>query len=317
MSARVIGPATPSARAGGRACRRGFLLGAAALGIGAVLPGASAGSNAAPELRWTGRALGAAASLRLRGETGRARMALAAAVDTLRRVERLFSLYDPASALSRLNRTGSLVMPPEFARLVAEVERAHAVTQGAFDPTVQPLFAAMLGAGGRLEASERRSLAGRIGWGDVRVRRGTIGLAPGMALTFNGIAQGFATDRVTETLRAHGFEDVVVDAGELRVGVGDATLGVPDEHGVVRPLRLRDVALATTHARAFTFPDGTGHILHPGAVRPGGVERVTVRARSATVADAMSTAIVAGAAPRELADRLVREGVIEDATLSI
>ena len=41
----------------------------------------------------------------------------------------------------------------------------------------------------------------------------------GMAMTLNGIAQGYITDKVGDILRARGFEHVLVDMGEqLAVG---------------------------------------------------------------------------------------------------
>ncbi len=39
---------------------------------------------------------------------------------------------------------------------------------------------------------------------------------PGMGLTLNSGAQGYITDRVTDVLRAHGFDRMLVDMGEPR-----------------------------------------------------------------------------------------------------
>ena len=68
--------------------------------------------------QWRGLAMGAEASVSIEGDGADAKQALSAVTDTIRRMERLFSLYDPSSALSRLNREGELLMPAEFARLV-------------------------------------------------------------------------------------------------------------------------------------------------------------------------------------------------------
>ena len=44
-----------------------------------------------------------------------------------------------------------------------------------------------------------------------------IGFArPGMAITLNGIAQGYLTDAIADLLRNEGFETAVADLGELR-----------------------------------------------------------------------------------------------------
>ena len=39
---------------------------------------------------------------------------------------------------------------------------------------------------------------------------------PGMALTLNGLAQGFAADRLAEVAARHGLTDVLIDTGEAR-----------------------------------------------------------------------------------------------------
>ena len=39
---------------------------------------------------------------------------------------------------------------------------------------------------------------------------------PGMALSFNGIAQGYITDRITEMLREAGLTRALEDMGEIR-----------------------------------------------------------------------------------------------------
>ena len=54
-----------------------------------------------------------------------------------------------------------------------------------------------------------------------------------MALTLNGIAQGYIADRVVALLRAEGLSDVLVNTGELR-----ALGGHPDGGGW--PVSLND-----------------------------------------------------------------------------
>src|SRR4029077_12992685 len=39
---------------------------------------------------------------------------------------------------------------------------------------------------------------------------------PGMKLTFNGIGQGYAADRVLAVLKSHGIEHALIDTGEFR-----------------------------------------------------------------------------------------------------
>lgn len=255
-------------------CRRRLL---------AITSAALVASPARADTIWHGRAMGAQASIRLAGQG--AETALAAAVDTIRRMESLFSLHDPSSALSRLNRLGLLHMPPEFSALVAQIDRVHDVTNGLFDPTVQPLWAA------RAQGVPPHGL--RTGWHLLRRDGHDLHLPGGMGLTFNGIAQGFATDRVRRVLSSHGFDDVVVNIGEYAVGRSPARIGIADLDGtVLSQLTLTDQAVATSNPDALRFSDGTAHILDPNSrlSAPSGLN-LTVVADTATVADGLSTAL--------------------------
>ena len=55
-----------------------------------------------------------------------------------------------------------------------------------------------------------------------------------MAVTLNGIAQGYAADRVVAVLRDHGIAHALVDTGELRP-VGQKAAGEPWTAGVQHP----------------------------------------------------------------------------------
>ena len=247
--------------------------------------------------------MGAEVSIAIEGDRGPAQAALAAARDTIRRMESLFSLYDPASALSELNRTGTLRMPAEFARLVDHASTTYKLSGGLFDPTVQPIFAAYAQSGPMPPAH-------LIGWEKVELDRQNIRLPdPGMALTFNGIAQGFATDRVSEVLKAHGFEHVQVNVGEYRVGKTSAQIGIANEQNrLLQSIEVRDEAIATSSPHALRLAGGATHILSPDLeVREPRWWTVSAVAETAVLADALSTAL-AVAPDARLAERLIRDG---------
>ncbi|GLI92758.1 hypothetical protein LMG27198_17500 [Methylocystis echinoides] len=66
---------------------------------------------------------------------------IAACVAEARRLEAVFSLCRPDSALCRLNRDATLEAPPaDLLRLLSECREMHDLTSGAFDPTVQQLW---------------------------------------------------------------------------------------------------------------------------------------------------------------------------------
>ena len=243
----------------------------------------SAALSGAPA--WSGIALGAEATITLDGPAARTAPALDEALTTLRRVERMFSLYDPASDLVRLNRTGRLDRPAtDWAALLRVVDAVHRATEGRFDPTVQPLWRAL--ADGRDTAVARAA----IGWARVTHDPGAVRLDTGQALTLNGIAQGYATDAVRAVLRRHGFARSLVNIGEFAGDGGPWRLGVADPaHGVTLNRTITDSAIATSSPGAMML--GTqGHILSPAGHAPVW-STVSVEAADATLADAASTAL--------------------------
>ncbi|MGR3793769.1 FAD:protein FMN transferase [Vannielia sp. SX4] len=237
-------------------------------------------AQAAPQ-RWRGRALGAEAEIVLHGQAGAARAAFAEIEQVLGAVEASFSLHDPASELSQLNREGRLSVLPRFTALMELTDQLHTATHGLFDPTVQPLWWSLF------EGRETDRAA--IGWTRVQRNGARVHLAPGQALTFNGIAQGYATDLVAKALRKRGFGEVLVNIGEYAGHGGSWTIGLSDPaHGHLGTRTLTDGAIATSSPGAMQL-GAAGHILHPKGGQPIW-STVSVEANSAALADGASTA---------------------------
>ncbi len=295
--------------------RRRFLgIAAAAAGL-ALLPGALR-AQGVPVRTWRGVALGADACLQFaHPDPAEADRLIGICLEEVARLERVFSLYRPDSALSRLNRDGALEAPPaDLVRLLAETVDVGHRTDGAFDPTVQPLWQLYAGHFGRPGADPDgppaavvRAALGLVDYRSLRVEPGRVGFARrGMAATLNGIAQGYVTDRVAERLRGEGMGDVLVDMGEIRamghhpagrpwtVGLKDPAPNSTDEGRTVETLEVADRAVATSGGYGTLF-DPAGRFTHLFDPASGGCARewlaVTVMAPDATTADALSTAL--------------------------
>jgi len=290
--------------------RRRFIAIAAAAGALGSRPG-RAKSGAADQFTWRGVALGAQASLTLQhSDEAAVRTAIEACLSEVARLEGIFSLHRADSALVRLNRTGAQDDAPQDLRvLLAQALRLSAATDGAFDPTVQPLWAFYAehfnGSDPDPRGPSEHDIArvrGAIGWQHVQMEGSRIAFSkPGMALTLNGIAQGYITDRIGDLLRARGFRHVLVNMGEqLAIGPKlDAnawTIGIADPlnpAAAIEELALREGAVATSSGNGFRF-DAAGrftHILDPATGAPARqVASVTVVAPRASEADALSTA---------------------------
>lgn len=258
---------------------------------------------------WNGVALGAHASIRLvHGDREEAARIIDSAVREIERLEGIFSLYRADSAVSRLNRDGRLRNPPlELVDLLARARGISRASHGAFDLTVQPLwlryrdhFAADPGVETPPAIEDVLAL---VDWRGVHADLDEVRFErAGMAVTTNGIAQGYITDRVAELFRRNGVENVALNLGEARTmgrraDGGDWVIGIADPNGIAEPagrLRCRDRAVATSggYGTVFDRDRRFGHLIDP---RDGGtapvLRGISVSAAEACTADAWSTAL--------------------------
>lgn len=222
----------------------------------------------------------------------------------LHSIESLFSLYNPTSAISHLNRDGTLENPhPEFLKLVRLALDFGEKTNGIFDITVQPLWnwrskwkSANLNERAELEKSSWDKTLNLVDYRKVAATKSVISFEkPDMAITLNAIAQGYATDEIISLLKRNGLQNALVNIGEY-AALGVAPDGTPWEIELAangEKISLpSDRALAVSSGSGYTFdPDGRfHHIFRPsdGAnTRPK--SSIIVTSSSATTADALAT----------------------------
>lgn len=276
---------------------------------------------------WTGIALGADASLQVSHPDAQvARDLIERCVAEVRRLEGLFSLYRDDSALSVLNRQGYLTNPSsDFLALLDRSKEFSRLTQGVFDVTVQPLWQAYANhfSSHSGQAAPKNNHPGRsdtalpaplqqavqhalkrVDWRQLDIDPQQIRLRqPGMAITLNGIAQGYITDRVTQLLAAQGIHHALVNMGEIygmnpkmpqpgqswHIGLEDARQ--PGNIILRIPVRNRAVATSGAYGTPFTPDLRYNHLLDPRTgTSSHRYKSVSVVATDATTADALSTA---------------------------
>ncbi|MEK8032778.1 FAD:protein FMN transferase [Ideonella sp. DXS29W] len=271
--------------------------------------GLSPASPAAPQgLVWRRRDwIGFGTTLSLRAgaaQADRLEQALDEAVRVARQIEAQMSLFDPDSALSRLNREGRLErVPAELMTVLRLAQWVSRHTSGAFDATVQPLWQLFEHARqeGRVpSATEVAQTRSSVGWQGLRIEPGRVAFSRrGMSVTLNGIAQGHACDRVREVLHRHGIAHALIDTGEWATMGGNANgqpwhLGVADPRGAPHPIALiapngQCVATSADSPSDFTPDHRHHHIVDPNTGwSPPQLAAVTVAARRAALADALT-----------------------------
>ena len=297
--------------------RRAIRIVAAAAGLPLMIAAVRATAPSGKFFTWQGEVLGALSELTLwHTDAAFAQRTILKIRGEIARYERIFSLYQADSEISRLNGQGTLAKPaPELRALVEESQRFAVLSEGAFDISVQPLwrlyeahFWSHANVVDDIVARAQDVARDLVDYRRIDVGAGRIAFTrPGMAITLNSLAQGYITDAVADLVRNEGFASAVIDLGEFR------TLGRhPDGHAwrlgirnalgadVGRVVDLDDMALAVSGGYGTTF-EPTGrfhHIFDPGTgASANALADAAVIAPRATTANGLATALcVAGEA---------------------
>ncbi|MFA6239554.1 MAG: FAD:protein FMN transferase [Candidatus Hydrogenedentales bacterium] len=233
-------------------------------------------------------------------------------------IDARMSTYKPDSELSRFNQHSDTTPFPVSKDMIGIFEEARRISElsgGAFDITVGPLINAWgFGPEKRSEIPTDEQIAAlmpRVGYKKVEIDAAASTIRktqPDVYCDLSAIAQGFAGDKVAETLDALGIQHYMVDvSGEMRTRGGNAT-GNAWQIAIERPepslertvqlvVSLSNMALATSgDYRNYFEKDGKrfSHEIDPTTGKP-----ITHNLASASVitdrsmtADALATALI-------------------------
>jgi len=269
--------------------------------------GAAVSRVQAEERVWASRtlnAMGTSMSLQVaHADAAHAERALDAAIAEIRGVEDRMSLFRDDSAICELNRTGRLDHPhPDLLEILRTAQDVARRSQGVFDVTVQALWQVFAEAQkqGRLPTrKEVQAARQRVGWRGLEVSERALRLHPGMGITLNGIAQGYAADKVKKRLQGMGIAHALVNTDEWAslgqpAHAGDWILGVAnprESQAFVTRIALQGRCVATSADNECTFsPDFVNHhIFDPRTgYSPTELSCVSVMAPTCVMADALT-----------------------------
>lgn len=225
-------------------------------------------------------------------------------------VQQAASLFRPNSEISQLNRHGALRQPSTILQELLQVAaQVSTLSQGAFDITVQPLWLkldqqAKQSGTAKLDTATLSQYRQLINWRAVQNSRDEIRLTkPGMGITLNGLAQGYAADRVATVLKRHGIEHAFLDTGEINM-MGHKPNGRDWVAAIQDPRHPDQYVTGVSHFQGSLSTSGDyeyfwdkqhqqHHILDPhSGASPTELASVTVAAANGAIADGLSTAIM-------------------------
>ena len=239
--------------------------------------------------------------------------------EVLREADEHLSGWNDRSELVRFNGSSSTdwqTVSPVLFESVAQAQSVSRATNGTFDVTVGPLVRAWgFGAGASDEASTPPAellaqLRGSVGFEKLELRPSPPALrksSPGLEIDLDGIAPGWAVDRIAARFEALGIRDYLVELGgevrarganaegrRWRVAVEAPQAGERQAYAVIE---LDGVGVSTSgDYRDFREIDGRriSHTIDPrtGAPVEHGLASVTVVRESVAEADAWATALM-------------------------
>ena len=244
-----------------------------------------------------------------------AHAAIDAAMDELRRVERIMTRFTTTSEIGQANlfaARGPVVVARETADVVSEALRWADATDGAYDP-------ALGGAVVLWDVNHRHEppppdrvarLAGRRFYHTVEVdtHRGNpvvLFRDADAQLDLGSIAKGYGVDRAIAALREQGVTSAIVEAGGDLYGLGTAPGGDPwlvgiqdpnDDRALIGTVEVADAAVATsgTYRQFFRYRGRRyHHLLDPmtGEPRATPLQSLTIKADRCMHADVAATAL--------------------------
>ncbi|ASZ11266.1 FAD:protein FMN transferase [Chitinophaga pendula] len=237
---------------------------------------------------------------------------LAAGVAEIQRIERLLTVFDPASVTAVINQSAGRMavdVPAEVYALMQRCMRLSAMTQGAFDISTGALKALYnfkgrafaLPTKGQLQAAQRQT-----GYQHIDLTRaGQVFLRQsGMQIGFGAIGKGYAADRVKALLLQRGVRSGVINAsGDLTAWgqqpSGEAwKVGIADPVSAERvllwlPIQQSSVATSGNYEQYFEVNgERYSHNIDPRTGMPvQGIKSVTIVSPSAELSDALATAV--------------------------
>jgi thiamine biosynthesis lipoprotein len=240
--------------------------------------------------------------------------------ETFDEVDRVYNRWNPHSELSQLNQLPAGVqapLSPELQHLLEITGELVSLSEGRFDPTIEPLqkvWKSALLFGKEPPPSAIEALSPALGWDKIHYGGGYFWKDhPRTCLDLGGIAKGYCVDLLVERITSLGYPSLFVEwGGEIRAHgehpekrpwtVYISHLEDPDPSKALAIVPLQDAAIATSgdYLQNWRVKEGERettycHIINPKTLRPlevtpSSIASASVKAPTCAFADGLATA---------------------------
>ncbi|MEM1770374.1 MAG: FAD:protein FMN transferase [Nitrososphaerota archaeon] len=228
-------------------------------------------------------------------------------ISEFRRIERIMSIYDEESEVSKLNKQGFLEhASDELIYILKEAIRISRLTGGVYDVTILPLIEYINRKRGEINQEELERILELVNYSLIEIQEESIRfLKKGMKIVLNSIAKGYAVDLASEYLIKRGVKHALINAGGDLKAVNGKTDKEPWRIAIRNPfeknksicrLKISGSSVATSGSYERRIGCGNfSHILNPRlkSLLGGKVVSATVITEKALIADALATSLCA------------------------
>ena len=245
----------------------------------------------------------------------RAKLCIQAAVDEIRRIEKLLTTFNESSQTNLVNRNAGLMpvkVDKELFDLIKRSKKISELTQGAFDITYGSIDKRFWNFDQTMtslpDALTAKKLVRLINYKNVVLDQNNMTVflkEKGMRIGFGGIGKGYAAEKAKYLLQQMGIENGIVNAAGDLTAWGYQPNGKPWTIGIADPnvtrnafsyLELTNTSIATSgNYEKYVMIDGKkySHTIDPKSGYPvSGIKSVTIISPNAEIADAMATPVM-------------------------
>ena len=239
--------------------------------------------------------------------------------NTFAEIDAIYNKWNPDSEISRLNQLKSGIsvkISGKLENFLYETERLVSLTEGRFDPTIEPvqkLWKKCLEKGKVPEISDIENAMQAVGFDKIHVNNGIFYKDHDeTSLDLGGIAKGYTVDLLASRLNEMGFSDLFVEwGGEIKATgrhpenrpwhIFIAKLNDSNPDHAIAHLDLENKSIATSgdYLQNWTVIGGTRyfHVIDPKngfplEITENSIASTSVVAENCAVADAIATALM-------------------------